>query len=319
MSTILTTSRSFGSGQRDLVAELETAGHHVLFGDPRHDLESMRSQLASADAWIAGSSPVTSAHLAHAPSLRVVARYGIGVDAVDLDAAARRRITVTNTPGANSDAVADLTVALMLAALRSIVLGDRRARSGDWRTVRGRQLGDLRVGIVGFGRIGRGVAYRLSGFGSTILAADPVLSDHQVRDAGAVPSSVEDLASSCDLVTLHAPGGQTIIDRAWLDRIRSPLTLVNCARADLIAEQSLADALRDGRVQHFAADTVAGDVTSTGHSPLLADDLADKVTITPHLGAQTVEAVDAMGTIAVQNVLAVLDGRTPPHPVAPPA
>ncbi|MGO1775774.1 MAG: NAD(P)-dependent oxidoreductase, partial [Agrococcus casei] len=117
-----------------------------------------------------------------------------------------------------------------------------------------------------------------------------------------------------DIVSLHAPGGQTVVDAAWLAALQHPIVLVNTARPDLIDEDALAAAMRDGVVRAFAADTLQGD-TAASSSPLLAADLADRVTVTPHFGAQTVEAVDGMGSIAVDNALAVLDGRVPPNPV----
>jgi D-3-phosphoglycerate dehydrogenase / 2-oxoglutarate reductase len=314
MPVVLATSRSFSSGSRDLIGELAAAGHSVLTGGSSHDLDELRAPLADAVAWIAGTGPVTAAHLDAAPHLRVIARYGVGFEAVDLDAAGERGIVVTNTPGANSGAVADHAVGLMLAVLRGTTAGDRRVRAGDWSVLRGRELGSLTVGIVGFGRIGQGVAQRLSGFGSRVVAHDPWLGDDAIRAAGAEPLDVADMAAGCDLVTLHAPGGTAIVDAAWLASARPGLVLVNTARPDLVDEEAVADALRSGLVAGFAADTLAGD-TSGLASPLLAEDLADRVVITPHFGAQTVEAVDGMGSIAVANVLAVLSGATPPNPV----
>ena len=314
MAVFLATSRSFGSGDRDLTAELESAGHTVLRGPSSHDLDELREALARADAWVAGTGPVTAAHLDAAPALKVVARYGVGYEAVDIAAARERGIVVTNTPGANYDAVADHAVALMLGALRSITAGDRGVRSGDWNVIRGRQLGSQRVGIVGFGRIGRGVAQRLTGFGSSVIASDPFLTSDDYAAAGVTGAEVTEIGQQSDIVSLHAPGGQTIIDAEWLAALTHPVVLVNTARPDLIDEEALAHALRDGRVRAFAADTLRGD-TAASESVLLADDLADRVTVTPHFGAQTVEAVDGMGSIAVDNALAVLDGRVPPNPV----
>lgn len=314
MARILATSRSFSSGSRDLMGELAAAGHEVTVGTPTHDLDELRAALTDAVAWIAGTGPVTAEHLDAAPQLRVLARYGVGFEAVDLAAAAARGIVVTNTPGANSGAVADHAVGLMLAVLRGIPEGDRRVRAGDWSVFRGRELGALTIGIVGFGRIGQGVARRLSGFGARVVAHDPWLGADALRAAGAEPLDVAAMPAACDLVTLHAPGGSTIVDADWLASARGGFVLVNTARPDLIDEESLAAALRDGRVAGFAADTLAGDTAGT-RSPLLDGDLADRVVVTPHFGAQTVEAVDAMGSIAVANVLAVLDGAAPPNPV----
>ncbi|RZT59534.1 D-3-phosphoglycerate dehydrogenase [Microcella alkaliphila] len=310
MATILATSRSFGDGDLDLARELEDAGHRILRGPSDHDFAFVARELADADAWVAGTGPVTAEHLDAAPNLRVVARYGVGFEAVDLEAAAVRGVWVTNTPGANSSAVAEHTIALMLTALRGVVDGDRRVRKGDWSTFRGRELGGLTVGIVGFGRIGRGVAQRLSGFGSRILAADPMITPQQLSDLGVEPSTLQHMASQCDVITLHAPGGDTLITAQWLDTIKRSCVIVNTARSDLVDEAALAAALELGRIAAYAADTLHGD-TGGLPSPLLTPRLSPRVTITPHLGAQTVEAVDGMGSRAVENVLAVLAGDTP--------
>ncbi|SED79878.1 NAD(P)-dependent oxidoreductase [Ruania alba] len=317
MATILVTSRSFGSGNRALADELTAAGHRIVRAGSDHDLDALTGHLAHADAWIAGTGPVTAAHLDAAPHLRVVARYGVGAESVDIEAATARGITVTNTPGANSAAVADHAVGLMLAALRGTAASDRRVRGGDWRTDRGSQLGTATVGIVGFGRIGRGVADRLSGFGSRVLVVDPFLTDsdlNELTSADAQSCTFEEMATRCDVLSLHAPGGQTLVDAAWLATVPGPMVLVNTARADLVDEPALAAALRDGRVRAYAADSLVGDTAATA-SPLLDPALANQVTVTAHVGAQTVEAVDAMGTMAVDNTLAVLTGTVPPHPL----
>lgn len=312
MAVILVTSRSFGDGDADLAGRVADAGHEIVRGASHHDLAELAPLLANAEAWVAGTGSVTAAHLDAAPRLRVVARYGVGVEAVDLAAAAARGIPVTNTPGANADAVADHAVGLMLAALRHTVDGDRRVRAGDWAVRRGRELGALTVGVVGFGRIGQGVARRLSGFGSRVLAADPFLSAERIAEAGAEPADLDELFGSSDIITLHAPGGQTVADASRLALLPAGAVLVNTARADLVDEEAVATALREGRLSAFAADMLHGD--TAGHdSPLLAADLTDRVIVTPHLGAQTTQAVDNMGSLAVDNALAVLAGAEPPH------
>ncbi|WP_353114235.1 NAD(P)-dependent oxidoreductase [Microbacterium sp.] len=314
MGVILVTSRSFSDGDLDLMARAHTAGHRILRGPAHHDLGELRPLLHGSDAWIAGTGPVTDAHLAAAPRLKVVARYGVGTEAVDVAAAQLRGILVTNTPGANADAVADHAVGLMLAALRSIPDGDRRVRDGDWAVRRGRELGAATVGIVGFGRIGQGVAKRLGGFGPRVFASDPFLADDAVRAAGAEPMPLDELFRTADLITLHAPGGQRLVDEDRLRGIRPGTVLVNTARPDLVDESALSHALRHRVLSAYAADTLDGD-TAGGGSPLLEDDLADRVIVTPHLGAQTTQAVDNMGRMSLDDVIAVLSGGAPAHPV----
>ncbi|WP_256209447.1 phosphoglycerate dehydrogenase [Microbacterium sp. LCT-H2] len=318
MGVILVTSRSFSDGDLDLVGRAAQAGHRILRGPAHHDLDELGVLLHGADAWIAGTGPVTDAHLAAGPKLKVVARYGVGTEAVDLTAARDRGIPVTNTPGANADAVADHAVGLMLAALRTIPDGDRRVRNGDWSVRRGRELGAATVGIVGFGRIGQGVARRLGGFGPRLLASDPFLPADLVRDRSAEPVDLDDLFRTADVITLHAPGGQQLVDADRLSGMRPGTVLVNTARGDLVDEQAVADALRDGILAGYAADTLDGD-TAAHDSPLLAADLADRVIVTPHLGAQTTQAVDNMGALSLDDVIAVLRGADPAHLVSVPA
>lgn len=306
---MLVTSRSFSSGDLDLTAELAAAGCRVVSGPPDHDLDTLRPLLADARAWIAGTGPVTGAHLDAAPGLEIVARYGVGVDAVDLAAAAAHDVLVTNTPGANSGAVADHTVALLLAALRDVVPGDRGVRSGRWTVQRTREVGSLTVGIVGLGRIGRGVAARLSGFGCRLLGSDPWVEESQLGGLGLSVVALDELARRSDVVSLHAPGEEVLVDAALLQLVGPRTLLVNTARAGLVDEDAVADALRSGRLRGYATDVLATEAGAS--SPLLADDLADQTLFTPHAGAQTVQAVDQMGRGAVDAVLAHLRGERP--------
>jgi len=315
---VLVTSRSFSSGDLDLSGELSRAGCVVLTGPADHHLETLQPLLAQVTAWIAGTGPVTAAHLDAAPRLRLVARYGVGVEAVDLAAAAARGVLVTNTPGANSGAVADHAVALMLAALRDVPRGDRSVRAGDWGVRRSRQLGGLTVGIVGLGRIGREVAARLSGFGSRLLAHDPYVMPQELHRLGVEGLSLTDLMGRSDVVTLHAPGEEQVVDAQVLTLVRPELVLVNTARASLVDEAALAVALRAGRVRTYAADVLGGEDGDLDH-PLLAEDLVDRTVFTPHAAAQTVQAVDQMGRGAVDAVLATLRGDEPAHLVSVPA
>ena len=315
--TVVVTSRSFSTGGADLVGRLQTAGLTVVRAPATHDLDALRPVLRDAVAWIAGTGPVTAAHLGAAPDLRVVARYGTGIDAVDLAAAAEAGVVVTNTPGANSEAVAEHAIALLFALLRGVPGGDRRVRQGDWSVSRGRQLAGSVAGVVGLGRIGRGATQRLIALGCRVLAHDPYASDDDVLATGAEPATLERVRDTASVVSLHAPGGSPVVDDTWLSRCPGEQVVVNTARADLVDEVAVARALREGRLAGFAADTLAAESGADSVSPLLADDLADRVVVTPHLGAQTREAVDTMGTLAVDDVLAVLAGDRPAYAVAP--
>lgn len=311
---VLVTSRSFSAGDLDLTAELAAAGVEVRTGPAEHNLDALRPLLDTARAWIAGAGPITAEHLDAAPDLELVARYGVGVDAVDLAAAARRGVRVTNTPGANTAAVAEHTVALMLAALRDVVAGDRGVRAGHWGVRRTRQLGGSTVGIVGLGRIGREVATRLSGFGATLLGYDPWVAPGLLDPLGVTPVGLDVLARRSSIVTLHTPGEEVLVDSRFLDLLQPDTILVNTARATLVDEPALADALRGGGLRAYATDVLGTESGADGaEHPLLAADLADRTLFTPHAAAQTVEAVDQMGRGAVDAVLALLRGEQPPN------
>lgn len=311
--TVLVTSRSFARANPKPEIDLAAAGLTVVRAGPEHDPSELASILPRAVAWIAGTSPVTRDLLNRAPNLRVVARYGVGVDSVDLAAATLNGIWVTNTPGANTDAVADLAVALMLDAVRHVSVSVAAVAAGEWSARPGRELGAATVGLVGFGRIGQAVARRVQSFGARVLACDPWLDTTPVPGVDLVDVTV--IAQECDIVSLHAPGGSTVADASWIARMKPGATLVNTARGDLVDEQALAAAIRQGRIAGYACDTLAVEHASGQPSPLQAADLADRVLITPHLGAQTAEAVTRMGQMSARNVLAALRGVVPPHPV----
>lgn len=314
-TTVLVSSRSFSTGDRDLAGELSDAGLRVVRVATDHDPDALAPALATAAAWIAGTAPVTAALIAAAPSLRVIARYGVGVESVDVAAAERAGVVVTNTPGANSEAVSEHTIALVFAALRRVADGDARIRRADWTVSRGRQLAGSVAAVIGFGRIGRGTAGRLSALGCRVLVHDPFVDAAAISAAGYEASDLDGIRVDADVVVLHSPGGTLLIDRAWLVNCRPAQVIVNTARADLVDEHALASALHDGRLFAYAADTLGSEARDDHVSPLLDPGLHDRVTITPHLGAQTTEAVDMMGSMAVEAVLAVLGGRAPEHRV----
>ena len=312
MTRVVVTARGFGAGRSDPIGALRAAGLEVVEGDLEHDLEALRAPLASAEGWIAGTWPVTAAHLDLAPRLRVLARHGTGTDAVDVAAATARGVVVTNTPGANAEAVADHALALMLAALRHVVAADAGVRNGDWATRRGRELGELTVGVVGFGRVGRGVVRRAAaGFGARVLAHDPYIDEVMIRAGGAEPVPLLALAEHADVVSLHLPGGgRPVVDAALLARMKPDAVLVNTARGSLVDEPAVAAALTAGRLGAAAVDVLAEEPPRS--SPLLS---APRVIVTPHIAAQTSGAADRMGMESVREVIRVLGGEPPLHPV----
>jgi glyoxylate reductase len=252
--------------------------------------------------------PVDAELIAAAPRLRAISNYAVGVDNVDLEAAAARGIPVGNTPDVLTDTTADLAVALMLGISRRLVEGDAYVRRGEWRTwepglLLGRDLHGATVGIVGFGRIGRAVARRLEGFGCEIL--------HTSR-AGGVP--IEELLDRSDFVSVHAPLNtktRGLIGDGALARMKPTAYLVNTARGPIVDSEALGRALRAGRIAGAALDVTDPEPLPAG-DPLLD---APNLLVLPHLGSATYATRERMAAMAVDNLLAGLAGERMPHSV----
>ena len=300
---VLVTARSF---DRRLRPELERAVREVRYNDLGRPLAAaeLRERLGGVCGVLAGLDEIDASVLA-TPGLRVVARHGVGVDRVDLAAASRYGVTITNTPGANAAAVAELAVALMLLLCRPLLDADRAVRGGGWPALRGRELGRLTVGLVGAGQVGSRVAHALDGLGATVLIHDPALE-------GSMP--LDELLPRAEVLSLHAPlddGTRGLVDDAVLGRLPEGALLVNTARGELVDEAALVRALDSGRLAGAALDALAEEPPAAGH-PLVG---RDDVIVTSHIGAHTAEARAAMGRLAMEDLLAVLAGRRPRHPV----
>jgi len=298
---VLISTRSFSTGDLDLNKILIDSGCEIRKISTTHDLAEISTDLKEAVAWIAGVAPITSEMLDLAPNLKIISRYGVGVDSVDLIAAKERGILVANTPGANSNAVAELAISLIFAALRNLVASNSNVRANNWTAIRGKEINGMVVGVVGYGKIGKLVSNKLNLLGAKVLSYDPYVSDPALVDLSLINKSAQ-------LVTLHSPGDEQIITKDWIENAPSGQIIVNTARANLIDETSLASGIRSGKIAFFAADSISTEV-SGGDSPLFATDLTDKTLFTPHIGGQTDSSVDLMGSMAVENVLAFLAGK----------
>jgi len=298
---VLISTRSFSTGNVDLFKILNDSGCEVRKISTNHDVNEIKPDLNDAVAWIAGVAPITDEMLSLAPNLKIISRYGVGVDAVDLESAKKRGVLVANTPGANSNSVAELALAHILSALRKLPISNSNVRALDWSPIRGQEINGLIIGVVGYGKIGRLVAHKLSLLGAKILIYDPFVTDAQTVD-------LDTLNKKSQLVTLHTPGNEVIINKLWIDKAPAGQIIINTARANLINESDVAEGLRSNKLSFYAADSISNE-NSLSQSPLLSSDLASKTLFTPHLGAQTIEAIDLMGSMAVENVLAVLANK----------
>jgi D-3-phosphoglycerate dehydrogenase len=267
--------------------------------------------LKDCHGYIAGLDFITKKVIDSCGVLKVISRYGAGVDRVDLEAAKARGIPVCNTPGANAQGVADLAFGLALCAARKIPVLDRKTREGQWVRSMGIELFGKTMGILGLGAVGRGVAKRARGFSMKILAYDPFIDRQYAEEQGIVVSDFDSLVKESDIVSLHLPLEQKtrhIISGEVMARMKRGVILINTARGGLIDENAADELLRSGHIGGLGLD--AYEEEPPGKSPLFE---LDNVVLTPHTGSHTAEAAANMAAVSVENLINVLCGRDCPH------
>ena len=315
---VLVTPTTFGKEDPQLRSTLEEAVGEVVYNPLARPLGSseLLPLVKEADGCIAGLDQIDSSVIEAAHRLQVIARYGVGVDRVDVEAASRKGIVVANTPGANSVAVAELAIALMLALGRRICQSDQATRSGEWPRYSGVGLRGKTVGLVGFGAIGREVASRVKAFGCRVVVADPCVGSDCAGTYGVQLVPLEELLALSDFVSLHAslnPSTSGMVDRPFLMGMKQGAFIVNTARGELIDEEALREALEKGRLAGAALDCFRKEPPAPDH-PLLR---LPQLIATPHTGSHTDEATNAMGWMSLKACLAVLKGERPDHVVNP--
>jgi len=283
---VLVTTHPFGEIDRDPITLLETEGIPFTPNPFRrrfreHELAEL---IGPYEALIAGTEPITEAVLNKAPNLRLIARVGIGLDSVALQAARRRGIAITYTPSAPSPAVAELTIGQMLALLRKTVLVDREIRGGEWNRRIGRRLGLMTVGIIGVGRIGRLVIGHLKGWSPRILANDLKPDLQFSQQSGCVWTDADTIYREADIISLHVPltpRTREMIGERELVTMKPDALLINTARGELIDERALAEALRNrpafsAALDVFHEEPYAGELTRL-----------DNCVLSSHMGSVT--------------------------------
>jgi D-3-phosphoglycerate dehydrogenase len=286
-----------------VVAEKISSSAVDLLREPRWNIVTadqldgkLASQLESADGLIVRSAVQVNAELLeHAHKLRVIGRAGVGVDNIDLDAATRKGIAVMNTPGANAIAVAEHTLALMLAMARHIGRANELMHAGKWekKSLQGTELRGKTIGIVGLGRVGMEVARRARAFGMEVVAHDPFVSTAVAKEQGICMAKLEEVYSDADYLSLHVgltPQTAGMINAESIKKMKQGVRLVNCARGELIDEAALAQGLKQGRVAGAALDVFTEEPPK--NSPLTA---IENVILTPHIAGSTYEAQEAVG------------------------
>ena len=231
------------------------------------------------------------------PELRLVSKYGVGLDMIDLDAARARGVSVRWTPGVNRQAVAELTICFMIALCRSVVPLAQELAAGGWRHPGGRQISSSTVGIIGCGHVGQRVARLCRAFGATVVANDIRAYDDFYRDAGVTPVTLDALLEQSDIVTIHLPldaSTRGLLGARALARMKPDALLVNTARGAIVDEQALKGSLVEHRLGGAAFDVFAVEPPPDRELLLLPTFIG-----TPHIGGGTREAVLAMGRAAI--------------------
>lgn len=262
------------------------------------------------DGIIVRQGKITETVIAASPKLRAIAKHGVGYDNIDAEAAARHGIPVLVARGANSQSVAELAFALMFGVARDLAHLDSRMKAGFWdkATTSGLQLRGRSLGIVGFGEIGRILVGLVQPLRMTVRVFDPYMpADARIEGAERV-TSLGELLTTSDVISLHCPltpQTRNMIGREQISAMRPGSILINTARGGLIDEAALFEALRDGRIGGAGLDTFAEEPVNPAN-PLLT---LPNLIATPHAGASTLAARDAMGLIALDHVMNVLEGK----------
>lgn len=291
-------------------AMVESFADEVVYNPQTRPLEAeeILSLLDGVDGYIAGLDYITADVIRQAPaSLKVISRYGAGVDRVDLEAAKAKGIRVTNTPGTNAVAVCELAFGLMLSLARSIPRLDSAVKKGEWPRNDGMELAGKTLGIVGFGAIGKNLALRARAFGMRVIAYDPYFDAAFAAQHGVEQTTLDEAIQNADILSLHVPltkETKYMIGEQAIARMKQGAFIINTARGGLVDESAAADAIKSGKLGGIGLD--AYEVEPVTDSPLLG---LDHVVMTPHTGAHTNEAIAGMGIMAAQNLIDVLQGK----------
>lgn len=305
---IVVTPRSFGKSDPAPIELLASQGYEVVYNPYGRILtkEEMKGLLADADGVIVGVDPLDREVLAEAPGLKIISKYGVGTDNIDLKYAEERGIKVTLATGSNTEAVADFAFALMMAVARRVNVIDRACREGIWKADAAIDIHGKTLGLLGLGAIGKAVARRASGFGMKVLAYDLFRDEATAAAYGiAYRDSIEEIVREADFISLHLPLDDKtagIIGREQFDLMKRTAVLVNTARGGLIDESALLEALRTGRIWGAGIDVFEKEPPDNPELLALGNLIAGS-----HCAASTQGAVTNMGIIATQNLIKHLE------------
>jgi len=314
---LLVTPTSYGTNDSRLKTELEAQVGEVVYNPTGKPLTSaeIAKLLPGIVGYIAGLDGIDATALKMADRLKVIARYGVGVDNVDLAAAREKGIIVTNTPGANSVSVAELALGLMLALARQIPEAVEAVHQGKWPRYSGISLEGKTIGILGLGAIGKQLARRLTCFDCKILVFDPFADSAFAKDNHIELTTMDEVIEQADFISLHLPllpETRGMVNDTFLNKMKKGSFLINTSRGEAVNEDALLKALQSGHLRGAGLDAFTVEPPDP-KNPLLA---LPQVIATPHLGAQTDGATSNMGWLAMRDCLAVLRNEKPAFRIA---
>lgn len=306
---VLSTSPTFGYYVSEPVEYLEKHGCEVELV-PQNKKMSEKELIEAAkeyDALIVGVEKISRSVIQDSERLKVIAKHGAGVDNIDLEAASGKGVAVINAPGANSDAVADLTIGLFISLARSIPFADRSVKEGRWPRVVGAQLNEKTLGIIGLGKIGKKVAKRALGFGMKVVAYDIAEDEALSRECGIIYLTLDKLLAESDFVSIHIPlnaATRRLVGDRELRLMKKEAFLVNISRGDIVDEDALCRVLKEGVIRAAALDVFTNEPPK--ESPLLT---MDHVILTPHMAGYTFEALKDTGMICARGIVDILEKK----------
>jgi D-3-phosphoglycerate dehydrogenase len=301
---------------KEAVEMLKKAGHEVVMDEASP--EKLLQIAGDFEAIIVRSrSKVTPPVIEAGKRLKVIARAGIGVDNIDVKAAAGKGIAVVNAPTGSTISVAELAIGHMLSLSRSIPRATAAQKGGQWlkKELKGTELYEKTLGLIGCGRIGQATADRARAFGMKVIGVDPAMPADLLKSLKIEPVTMDELYARSDVISIHAnmtPENKHMINAAAFSKMKKGVLIINCARGGIIDEADLYNALKEGKVGGAGLDVFEAEPPV--QSPLAT---LDNVSFTPHIGANTVEGQYRAGVIVAEQVLKVLSGQKPDFAVKP--
>lgn len=307
MKKIVATPRSFGKTNKAPIELLEKAGYEVIMNPVGRIMteQELITHLADAEGVIIGVDPLSATVLEHTPHLKAISKYGVGTDNIDLEKAKQLNIPVSVTRGANSEAVADYAFALLSACARNVIEIDEKCRKKDWSKITTLDIYGKKLGILGLGEIGKGLARRGQGFGMNILAYDLFWDKEYAKTNHITYAAPTEIFAECDFISLHLPlteETRNMISDNEFAMMKPTSILINTARGGIIDEQALIKALREKQIYAAGIDAFAQEPPENQDIYLL-----DNLIMGSHCAASTVGAIDKMGLLAAENLLQSLE------------